>query len=136
MSDVRARIADALHDNGCHPDDAAELADALLSLRGIAIVELPEPSYIDEPELDVKGYGFNGGPSDTHVARVRGVYAHDGLVYDQWDGVTPAEARMVASWWLAAAEAAERNSRNCPDCGSTNPERIHYGHCPTIGSRD
>lgn len=25
---------------------------------------------------------------------------------------------------------------NCRDCGSTNPDRIHYGHCPTIGSRD
>lgn len=26
-------------------------------------------------------------------------------------------------------------SVNCPDCGSTNPDRIHYGHCPKVGQR-
>jgi hypothetical protein len=39
MTDLKARLADALHDNGCHPDDAIELAEALLTTPGITIVD-------------------------------------------------------------------------------------------------
>lgn len=121
MSDLRERLADALRAAGdkwmvAEPDDPdidqdppyyEYLVNELLSLPGIAIVELPEPSYVDEPEEGLKGYGFNGTPPDSHIAKEHGVYAHDGLVYDQYDGMTPAQSRTIASWWLAAANAAE-----------------------------
>lgn len=91
------------------PEDEAEaMAAAVIDgLRdGYAIVELPEPSYIDDPEDDVKGYGFNGGPGTALTEH--GVYAYGTLVFDQYDGWTPEQARTIASWWLAAADAAER----------------------------
>ncbi|ACI12385.1 gp74 [Mycobacterium phage Fruitloop] len=89
----------------CRVDPGEILADAVLSLPGVAVIQLPEPSYVDEPEAGMKGVGFNGGPQDTHLSE-RGVYVHDGLVYDQWDGVTPADALKVAGWWAAAAVVA------------------------------
>ncbi|AXH68098.1 hypothetical protein SEA_TARGET_79 [Mycobacterium phage Target] len=89
--------------------DAAEFAahqlDVLDTAPGVAVIQLPEPSYVDEPEAGMKGVGFNGGPQDTHLSE-RGVYVHDGLVYDQWDCVTPADALKVAGWWAAAAVVA------------------------------
>ncbi|QBI98709.1 hypothetical protein SEA_BOBBY_77 [Mycobacterium phage Bobby] len=82
---------------------------AALKANRIALVELPEPSYLDDPEgnLEPGGAGFNGGPADSHLSSERGVYAFQGMVYDQWDGVTPADARKIGGWWLAAAEHAE-----------------------------
>ncbi len=43
MSDntIRARLIKALYDYGCDPEDAAELADVLLTLPDITIVKLP-----------------------------------------------------------------------------------------------
>ncbi|AIM51027.1 hypothetical protein SEA_MODRAGONS_83 [Mycobacterium phage Modragons] len=79
--------------------------DNIASLPGVAVIQLPEPSYVDEPEAGMKGVGFNGGPRDAHLSE-RGVYAYDGMVYDQWDGVTPADALKVAGWWAAAAVVA------------------------------
>lgn len=122
MSGLRKRLIEMLQehpttDDGCRcgGDEhlayhycARHVADAVLSLPGIAIVELPDPSYVDEPDQDLPGYGFNGAPSDSAIAAEHGVYAHGGLVYDQYDGLTPAQARTVASWWLAAAAAAEQ----------------------------
>ncbi|QXG07460.1 hypothetical protein RitSun_91 [Mycobacterium phage RitSun] len=85
---------------------AEHVTDVIASLPGVAVIQLPEPSYVDEPEAGMKGVGFNGGPRDTHLSE-RGVYAHGGMVYDQWDGVTPADALKVAGWWAAAAAVAE-----------------------------
>lgn len=48
MTTLRARIADTLHDNGCHRDDAAELADALLAVPGIVIVDTEDGSEVLE----------------------------------------------------------------------------------------
>lgn len=74
-------------------------------------IGLPEPSYVDQPEEDggEKGYGFNGSGGCVTTLAEHGVYAYGGKVYDQFDGWTPTEARTIASWWLAAAAAAERN---------------------------
>lgn len=117
MSDrILETIAEALGQLWTEPDDDRDLPDwqalparlvAALKSQRIQLVELPEPSYVDEPEAGLKGYGFNGGPAEKDIAAERGVYAYDGQVYDQWDGVTAAQARTVGSWWLAAAEAAE-----------------------------
>lgn len=86
--------------------DRATAALAALKAAGYAVVVLPEPSYVDEPEGDgEKGYGFSDDPALSE----HGVYAYQGRVFDQWDGWTPAQARTVASWWLAAANAAEPN---------------------------
>lgn len=110
---VRDRLAEALR--AMTIDDfmqgSAHVADVLLALPDIAVIELPEPSYVDEPEAGEKGYGFNGDQGDSRLASERGLYVHDGLVYDQYDSVTPADARKVASWWAAAAVVAERKEQ-------------------------
>lgn len=61
-----------------------------------AVIELPSGREEDD------GVSFGGGDE-------RGVFAYppDGMVYDQFDGVTPAKAREIGSWWLAAADRAE-----------------------------
>ncbi len=77
----------------------------LAALRGAryAIVQLPEADQNDED-----GIGWcNGHLSDWGVYVARDV--PDGKVYDQNDGVTPRDARTIASWWLAAADTAEDN---------------------------
>ena len=70
----------------------------------IAVVELPGPT--DDTE---EGRGWSSGQDQFSIDR--GVYVSteivDGLVYDQWGGVSPAEARIVAADWLAAVDAAE-----------------------------
>lgn len=114
-------IARWLFDNcyGAQPDwkwDNTELDDEfrklwreeagrlLTELRtaGYAIVELPEPDYVDEADDDGhKGYGFNGG-------NFEGWYAHGGRVYAAEGDMSPRDARDLAAALLAAADAAER----------------------------
>jgi hypothetical protein len=112
MSDVRARIANALaaHASGedgciCGEDDhlafdywARHVADVLLSLPGIAVVELPEP----EPEsqqwcndawfVDVDGDIDSTRPIWASMMRSR---------------LSASGARRFATALLAAANAAE-----------------------------
>lgn len=76
---------------------AGHVADAILAIPDIAVVELPEPDYEDPT-----GHGWNGDPAG-------GVYAHGGKVYDEESSHTPAQARAVAANWLAAADYAERD---------------------------
>lgn len=84
---------------------------AALTDAGWELVQLPEPDYVDEPERDgVIGYGYNGGPGDKHLSE-RGVYAYDGEVFDQWDSVSPNDARKIGSWWYAAAAKAAGSAR-------------------------
>lgn len=102
MSDIRARLAEALRKAMFEDPDWAfvgnpnQLADALLSLPGIAIVELPE--------ADTDGrFRFRGSCY---------VYAdpEDGLIMTQ-RGTThgvATEARETAAALLAAAIAAEQ----------------------------
>ena len=71
-----------------------------------AVVELPEPDYVDDDfdGLGTRGYGW-GGVGSTPWGF--GTYAASGRVYDDEREVSPKDARVVASWWLAAADAAE-----------------------------
>lgn len=81
-------------------DPGQVLLDALKA-AGYAVVELPKPDQDDED-----GIGWCHEPlADWGVFVSRDIV--DGRVYDQNAGVQPAGARLIASWWLAAADAAE-----------------------------
>jgi hypothetical protein len=79
MTDLRARLADALMDGvGADELDAYQAADVLLSLPGIAIVELPElPGHLDPMNPNNRDFD-------------------------------PAKARELAAALLAAADKAEK----------------------------
>lgn len=100
---LRDRIAVVLESEGLTQLGALSVANVVireLSLRsGIAVVELPEPDYEDST-----GHGWNGDSAG-------GVYAHGGKVYDEEGRHTPAQARAVAANWLAAADYAEKESK-------------------------
>jgi hypothetical protein len=82
----------------------AAAAIGTLEEAGYVIVHLPEPDQGDED-----GIGWCSGPlTDWGVYVPRDI--PDGKVYDQNGGVTPEQARRIASWWLAAANAAEAQS--------------------------
>jgi len=85
-------------------DQYMHFADVVIAeLAGYAIVELPEPDYVDEADDDGhKGYGFNGGDFE-------GWYAHGGRVYAAEGDMSPRDARELAAALLAAAEVAERD---------------------------
>lgn len=114
MSDneLRERIAGLLitHPSGLRavgdpPDWPWAVADAILAMPGIAVVELPEPDYVDEADEDgYKGYGFNGGVFE-------GWYAHGGRVYAAEGDMSPKDARDLAAVLLAAAEYAEKETK-------------------------
>jgi hypothetical protein len=102
VTQIRKLLADALHDNGCHPGDATELADALLSLPGIAIVKLPEGlASPDGYSWPAAGDSVFYTASDKHISAV---------VLESSAGeaqlVQPANARSLAAALLAATEVA------------------------------
>ncbi|MCA9843228.1 MAG: hypothetical protein KC491_01125 [Dehalococcoidia bacterium] len=79
------------------------MADAILAMPGIAVVELPEPVY-----------GPDGGGQfgwDTAISTVTATPDEDGYwsVWDQDFQMEPHEARDLAAALLAAAEYAERD---------------------------
>lgn len=78
--------------------DPLMVADAILALPGYAVVKLPEPDRGG-------GYGDDGVGWGTDN---NSVFASGGMVYDQYSELSPAQARDIGSWWLAAAEYAER----------------------------
>ena len=104
-NELRDRIAKAVLDkilamfaeNDPVPVESASayIADAILALPGIAVVELPEPDYDGDG-----GVGLGTGDNS--------VFASGGMVYDQHSEFSPAQAREIGSCWLAAAEYAER----------------------------
>lgn len=120
MSDLRARLADALRKHRGFPAHCVcgweskdgwkstsekhehHLAGVLLSLPGIAIVELPEPNSSRRPAFD--------GKDDDRWFTPLGQVTRWGTLIQRSDGVTarPAEARAVAVALLAAANAAEQ----------------------------
>ncbi|MDP7721817.1 hypothetical protein [Mycobacterium sp. TY814] len=147
MSDVRARLAEALRNHfklhragrpeewvcgGCHADfhnfqcHEDHVADVLLSLEGVAIVALPEP--------DDTGSG-QGGEFDAwwgrypdndphHAPRWAGydVWAEHGKVHTSAiHEHTPDQARALAAVLLAAADAAKAAG------GEHDPECEHRG---------
>lgn len=126
MSDLRACLADALREHepfrinvdggwiGCSCDGGfsrftaaahrSHLADVLLSLPGIAIVELPEPTGSEPATEDENGFVEWEYP---HGA----VQVFDGGVigWGRWHFEDATKLREAASALLAAANAAEGN---------------------------
>lgn len=93
MSDLRARLTDALRERFPWMDYEGDVADVLLSLPGIAIVELPTESW----------------PNDLGVSVGCEVMAsNSGHVWVGTDLDLSAEyARTLAAALLAAAAVAE-----------------------------
>lgn len=78
---------------------ATHLADAILAIPGIAVVELPEPDRGG-------GYGDDGVGWGTDN---NSVFTSGGMVYDQCGEFSPAQAREIGLRWLAAADYTERD---------------------------
>lgn len=134
MSDVvRAKLAEALRQHGdsslatwanericlCDcmyrvmppgPDFCDHLADVLLSLEGVTIVALPPPDSTryegDEHEPQDR---LCWGPGDDFEVSVwdRGEVQRHGYGWGDSEPLSVNEARTIASWLLAAADAAE-----------------------------
>lgn len=108
-NELRDRIAKAVLDkilamfaeNDPVESASAYIADAILALPGIAVVELPEPDY----DGDDGDGGFGWGTGDNSV------FASGGMVYDQYSEFSSAEAREIGLWWIAAAEHAEKETK-------------------------
>jgi hypothetical protein len=104
MTDIRARLTDALREHASWAvpmrDDAERIADVLLSLPGIAIVELPEP-LPGRAGAEMPRWEFGGA-----VIQSRHPWVHlDGRALDV------AETRALATRLLAAANAAEEDAK-------------------------
>ena len=109
MSELRQRLADALREHLYEWDEdhwhcakceipvtgtedwAVHVADVLLSLPGIAIVELPEPMNLSRSDSTF--------PHD--------IVAYPGGVMDCDCDLKPSDARSIAAVLLAAANKAE-----------------------------
>lgn len=85
--------------------DLAHASHVLDALReaGWELVKLPQPDQDDEDGI---GWGYEP-LTDWGVFVSRDIV--DGRVYDQNGGVKPADARLIASWWLAAAAAVSQD---------------------------
>lgn len=120
MADLRARLTDALQlelavRRGGLRKWAAHIADVLLSLPGIAIVELPQPdgaSYVVDPEDDqfevipiqLSRDPWNESAERYHGCRISWGSLELNLVDDH--------ARALAAALLGAANAAEQAVTN------------------------
>jgi hypothetical protein len=118
MSEIRTRLADALDEIWNNSDADAwsshrvvgEICDKVLSLPGVAIVELPEP---DSDHYD----GEYGGPADRlawldiaefDVSAWNADEVQIGLCQEPLEPIAAADARKLAAALLAAANAAEQ----------------------------
>jgi len=93
MSDVRALLSAALHDNGLHSEDAAEVADALLARSDLAVVALPSESW---PSLHGRSFG-----TDVHTYKDRVLVGTDLDLNADY-------SRALAAALLVAANAADK----------------------------
>lgn len=78
-------------------DDVAVHQLNALRANGIAVVELPEPDRGGGYGDDGVGWGADNNS----------VFTSGGMVYECGE-FSPAQAREIGLWWLAAAEYAER----------------------------
>jgi hypothetical protein len=113
MSDIRTRLAVAIHKARlAQVLTSEELADQLLSLPGIAIVELPEPDSDREDEDDPDSEQRLGWAAlDTAYFITQWGYPDEvQIAYDcePMEPLTVAEARSLAAALLAAANIAEQ----------------------------
>lgn len=97
MTDIFTRLADVLHKQGYpYTGQLSKAIDALLSLPGIAIIELPRP-HLDQ------SWRFNDS-GEWEYTYVRG---DDEIVVSGTGSYTVSEARELAAALLAAVNAAE-----------------------------
>lgn len=111
MTDIRTLLANALRqassvwqlDFGGTQTYCDALAEALLALPGIAIVELPDPTY----ESDQKAWRFSDHGEHEYVMFPARFYPDDDIGISGIGGYSISEARALAVALLAAANAAE-----------------------------
>jgi hypothetical protein len=107
VSDVRARLARAviyeLFDEAGREEHALRVADKLLALPGLAIVELPEP------DPDIGSYFDAGCGAIAHVSAGDVRLHSTAWISGPHGGIyrSPNKARELAAALLAAAKAAE-----------------------------
>lgn len=111
MADLRARLVDALmaYTSDMPPSiqdwfNPEEMADVVLSLPGVAIVELPEPHSSRRP-------GWDGRDDDRWSTPLGPVTRWGGLIQSPLPIARPAEARQFAVALLSAANTAEEGSK-------------------------
>ena len=118
---LRDRIAKLLHEETWFrlPErESGELADAILAIPGIAVVELPEPDppvptdEDDEKPPQARWGAESGADFQTSVWHFGEVqidqYARGGW-WEALEPISAADARRVAAALLAAADYAERD---------------------------
>jgi sugar lactone lactonase YvrE len=106
MSDIRARLAEALRENGVGPAHAEILSDALLSLPGIAITQAPEHT------TNSNGYDWKAD-GDTVFCDIFDDRKVSAVVLESDSGeaqlIYPQNPRALAVALLAAANASEQS---------------------------
>jgi hypothetical protein len=101
--DIPQRLTDALREQWFIVDTPEDLADVLLSLPGIAIIELPEP----DSDGDKRLWRFLDHGEYEHVIWPSHLYPEDDISISGIGGYNISEARALAAALLAAANAAE-----------------------------
>ena len=122
---LRDRIAHAIYDNTdeyaqkllCRPDvpGASDvdgpyrpicyvLADAILAIPGIAVVELPGPDHHEPATEDTNGYVEWRYPHGSIATTDDGT-----IMWERWHITDPSKVRAAAAALLAAADHAERD---------------------------
>lgn len=134
MSDMRARLADALGEvvNGDDPWGCDDLADVLLSLDGIAIVELPPP----DARYHIHKMTWDGEGHDTADCTLTIPFEFMGN--RSLNGMNSADGfRALAAALLAVANKAQSSSFAHGSAGDDRPPRsdphqvVERGGLPT-----
>ena len=82
------------------------MADAILAMPGIAVVELPEPDHHEPAADDVNGY------VEWHYPHGSIAVTDDGtIMWERWHIHDPSRIRAAAAALLAAAEYAEKETK-------------------------
>jgi hypothetical protein len=110
MTDLRARLENALAEHFGISElghrSIVEFVEALPSLPGIAVVELPEPDY--ENHWDIPSCGEFNGIRSTGDSVISVEIAEEGIEPHIFGEQTPLESRLFAAALLAAANTAEQ----------------------------
>ncbi|AER49993.1 hypothetical protein CM00_gp63 [Mycobacterium phage Kugel] len=85
----------------CRVDPGEILADAVLSLPGVAVIQLPEPYFVHSATDDVNGYADWEYPHGSIATTDDGT-----IMWGKWHITDPEKVRAAAAALLAAAAAA------------------------------
>lgn len=83
---------------------AAHVAEAILAIPGIAVVELPEPDHHEPATEDTNGYVEWRYPHGSIATTDDGT-----IMWERWHITNPSKVRAAAAALLAAADHAERD---------------------------